>query len=166
MQNWLSSNELNPLLHQLIKSHPHTSCLLNEELLRCRLLVKHKLIAYQTFDDILLLVILCKTSPTPVGRSPGFLSNGIKRQDRKASIVWASTISRVRDQYTVFGLHLQMPYRGHYLMFRNCWKLEFYASHWHPYLKGPEHLLVLIAALAFLCWFIGPWRDEYLVKYH
>ena len=30
--------------------------------------------------------ILYKTSPTPMGRTPGFLSNGIKRQDRKASI--------------------------------------------------------------------------------
>ena len=29
-------------------------------------------------EAITLLAILCKTSPIPMGRSPGFLSNGIK----------------------------------------------------------------------------------------
>ena len=31
--------------------------------------------------------ILRKTSPTPIGEKSGFLSNGIERQDKKASMV-------------------------------------------------------------------------------
>ena len=45
-------------------------------------------------ETITLQAILCKTSPTPMGRSTGFLSNGIRGgQDRKASIVRVSTRS-------------------------------------------------------------------------
>ena len=45
-------------------------------------------------------VILRKTSLTPIGPNPGFLSNGIKRQDRKASTEFQ------KEQYIIFGLHL------------------------------------------------------------
>ena len=38
-------------------------------------------------ETITLPAILRKTSPTPMSQSPGFLSNDINRQDRKASIV-------------------------------------------------------------------------------
>ena len=67
-----------------------------------------------------LLPIFRKTSPIPMGRSAGFLSNGIKRQDRKASVVWVST----RPVHN-FGLYLEMPHRDHDPIFQNYWKLEF-----------------------------------------
>ena len=38
-------------------------------------------------ETITLPAIVRKISPTSMGQSPGFLSNSIKRQDRKASIV-------------------------------------------------------------------------------
>ena len=38
-------------------------------------------------ETITLPAILRKNSPTPVGRSRGFQSNSIKRQDKKVSIV-------------------------------------------------------------------------------
>ena len=36
-------------------------------------------------ETIALPAIRLRISPTPIGLSPGFLSKGIKRQDRKAS---------------------------------------------------------------------------------
>ena len=44
-------------------------------------------------ETITLPVILRKTSPTPMGRSQGFLTDGFKRHDRKASTVRVSTRS-------------------------------------------------------------------------
>ena len=38
-------------------------------------------------ETITLQAILRKTSPAPMGQSPLFLSNGIKRHDREISIV-------------------------------------------------------------------------------
>ena len=53
-------------------------------------------------ETLTLPAFLRKTTPTPIGRIPGFLSNGIKRQDRKAYIVWVSTRS-VHNFRTTFA---------------------------------------------------------------
>ena len=79
-------------------------------------------------ETITLPVILRKTSLTTIGPNPGFLSNGIKQQDRKASTEFQ------KEQYTIFGQHLQIPYGDHYLLSKNYWEQKFNASHWHPYL--------------------------------
>ena len=44
-------------------------------------------------DTITFPTILLNTSPTPIGRNPGFLSNEIRRQDRKASRVFETSFS-------------------------------------------------------------------------
>ena len=44
-------------------------------------------------DTIIFPTILLSTSPTSIGCSPGFLSNGIRRQDSKASRVFARSFS-------------------------------------------------------------------------
>ena len=52
----------------------------------CSVLVHLMAYSFRT-ETLTLPAILRKTSPTPMGQSPGFLSNGIKWQDRKTSIV-------------------------------------------------------------------------------
>ena len=47
-----------------------------------------------------------------------------------------------RDQYINFRLELQMPYGDHYLISQNYWKLEFYGSHRHLYLRSLNLLLI------------------------
>ena len=44
-------------------------------------------------DTITFPTFLLSISPTPLGRNSGFLSNGIRRQDRKASRVFARSFS-------------------------------------------------------------------------
>ena len=44
-------------------------------------------------DTITFPAILLSTSPTPIGHNPGFLSNGTRRQDRKASRVFPRSFS-------------------------------------------------------------------------
>ena len=53
-------------------------------------------------ETITLPAVLRKNSPTPVGRSRGFQSNSIKRQDKKVSIVWVS-IRSVHNFWTTFA---------------------------------------------------------------
>ena len=53
-------------------------------------------------ETVTLPAIPRKTSPTPMDRSPRFLSNGIKWQDRKTSIIWVSTRS-VHNFWIIFA---------------------------------------------------------------
>ena len=76
-------------------------------------------------ETITLAEILHKTSPSPI--SPGFLSKVSSGKIEKPLFHEFQ-----QDQYTIFGLHLQIPYRDQYLMSQNYWKLEFCASHQHP----------------------------------
>ena len=80
-------------------------------------------------ETITLPAILRKVSPTPVSQTLTFLSTDIKRQDRKASIVRVSSRS-IHNFWTTFENTL----RRSLLVIPNYWKLEFYASHQHPYL--------------------------------
>ena len=92
-------------------------------------------------ETITLLAILCKTSPTPMGRSPGFLSDGIKRQERKASIVWVWTRS-VDNFWTTFSNVL----RRSILDVPKLLEARILRQPLASMPDGPESLLVPIAA--------------------
>ena len=112
-------------------------------------------------ETITLLAILCKTLPTPMGRSPGFLSDRIKRQDRKASIVWVWTRS-VDNFWTTFANVLRRSILDVPKLLEA--RILRQPSTFIP--DEPESPLVPIAAFLIISSLIGTWQDEYFVKNH
>ena len=85
--------------------------------------------------------IRCSTSPIPVGRSAGFLSNGISRQSRKASkdVDWFSTLQ-------IFLMTSANAFHRSIELFPNLFNVEICFQPYASMPEGPESPSVFIAA--------------------
>ena len=92
-------------------------------------------------DTITFPTILLSASPAPIGRNPGFLSNGIRRQDRKASRVFARSLS-----IHSFFIMLAMVVHKSVELSANFLDVRIHFQQFAPIPDGPEPPLVFSAA--------------------
>ena len=84
---------------------------------------------------IALPIILLMTLPTPIGRSPGFLSKGICLLAKNTSkeSVWSDSIGKFFAKLARANCRWNSG--------QNCWMWVFSFNHWHLHLKALIHLL-------------------------
>ena len=106
------------------------------------------MISSRKLDTITFPALLPSTFPAPIGRNPGFLSSGIRRQDRKVSMAFASFQCIVSLSCLSCLSCQQWLCINQYNFQQFVYMLDSFSNHLHPPPKVQNHL-----------WFLG-WLCE------